>query len=159
MQNLNPRSSKVHIFSQIFSLKGDPTYAHEILVCEGAEIPSHRVILAARSILFKNIFSNKNFTEGQTQRISFSKMKLSTLEDMLSFVYTDSFGGSKADLPELLINADMYQMPQLLKMCEQKMLEQLTVGNSVQLFIFTFKHQSIAKKSLQADKKIHLSKF
>ena len=53
----------------------------------------------------------------------------------------------------------MYQMPQLVKMCEQKMLEQLTVGNAVQLFLFAFQHQSIAKNLYKPTKRFICQNF
>ena len=158
MQNLNPRSSKVHIFSQIFSLKGDPTYADEILVCEGKEIPCHRVILAARSILFKNIFSNKNFKEGKTQRISFNKMKLSL--------------GSDA---ELHLHRQLWQQQHWPAWApdQRRHVSDATTGQDVwtknawtadsgqccPAVSLCFPASIYCKKSLQANKKIHLSKF
>ena len=42
----------------------DPDFADAVLVCQGEEIPCHRVFLAARSDVFKKMFLQKSFIEG-----------------------------------------------------------------------------------------------
>ena len=44
--------------------KDDPTFADGVLVCQGEEIPCHRVLLGARSDVFRKMFLQKDFTEG-----------------------------------------------------------------------------------------------
>jgi hypothetical protein len=42
----------------------DPTFADTTLICEGVEIPCHRVFLSAKSEVFRTMFSGDNFLEG-----------------------------------------------------------------------------------------------
>jgi hypothetical protein len=80
-------------------------------------------------------------------------MNLSTLEAMLSYIYTDSFDSSKTDLTELLLYADLFEMPELVKRCEQKMHESITVENSVEIFLSVFVHRSHAKNVFVSSKR------
>ena len=45
-------------------LQDDPTFADATLICKGERIPCHRVILGAKSRVFKTMFSQKAFKEG-----------------------------------------------------------------------------------------------
>ena len=49
-------------------MKTDTTFADATLVCDGVTIPCHRVILAARSEHFKNLFTKEGFVEGDNQK-------------------------------------------------------------------------------------------
>ena len=44
--------------------KADPAFADGVLVCQGKEFPCHRVLLGARSDVFKKMFLQKQFVEG-----------------------------------------------------------------------------------------------
>ncbi len=47
--------------------KDDPAFTDEVLVCQGEEIPCHRVFLGASSDVFRKMFLQKDFTEGSNQ--------------------------------------------------------------------------------------------
>jgi hypothetical protein len=42
----------------------DPSFSDLILVCQGKEIKAHRLMLAARSEVFKTMLTNEEFIEG-----------------------------------------------------------------------------------------------
>jgi hypothetical protein len=47
------------------TMKADSTFADGVLVCQDKEIEVHRVVLAARSEHFRNMFANTAFVEGK----------------------------------------------------------------------------------------------
>ena len=47
----------------------DPNFADAVLVCQGEEIPCHRVFLASRSDVFKKMFLQKGFLEGGSKKL------------------------------------------------------------------------------------------
>jgi len=45
--------------------KDDPAFADGLLLCQGQEIPCHKVLLAARSDVFRKMFLQTEFVEGK----------------------------------------------------------------------------------------------
>ena len=47
----------------------DTDFTDAVLVCQGEEIPCHRVFMAAKSEVFKKMFLQKSFLEGNYKNI------------------------------------------------------------------------------------------
>ena len=131
----NPAARVIGNVQEIARQKSDPTFADVILVCQETEIPCHRVILAARSELFKMMLSNRNFKEGLTQRVEVDGMSLSTLKAMLNYIYSNDFVPGEINLCELYSTADRYMIPGLAKKCELYMHDSLSVETAADYFL------------------------
>jgi len=56
--------------------KDDPTFTDGVLVCQGEEILCHRVLLGARSDVFRKMFLQKDYIEGTVQITDLDKLNL-----------------------------------------------------------------------------------
>ena len=155
----NPAARGNDFVQQIASQKADPTFADVTLVCEETEIPCHRVILAARSELFKMMLSNNNFKEGITHRVEVGGMSLTTLMAMLSYIYTNDFTPEESNLRELFTAADMYKIQGLAQKCERYMRDTLSVENAAGYFLTSHLHLPTSKKLNEAAKKFIADNF
>ena len=52
------------LMDDLQNLKIDSTFSDAVLVADGKEIPVHKSILAARSDMFRTMFSEQKFVEG-----------------------------------------------------------------------------------------------
>ncbi len=143
--------SYTEFVSDIGKMKDITTFADGVLVCQNQELECHRVILAARSEHFRNMFANTGFVEGRSQRIEVKGMDLSTLREMLSFIYMNEFNKEKADIPSLFSAADQYQILGLIARCESLMIEQMSIENVAEFFHKSFLHESAKLKSASMD--------
>ncbi len=74
-------------------------------------------------------------------------MDLSSLREMLSFIYTNKFNEEEADVSSLFSAADQYQILSLVSKCERLMIEKLSVENAAEFFHKSFLHESAELKS------------
>lgn len=97
---------------------------------EGKIVKAHKAILAARSPVFKKMFTLK-MKETKENVVEVTDIKHDTLEEMLHFIYT----GSVSELfpivvLELFEAAHKYQIECLIKVCEIEMHQNLTEENA-----------------------------
>jgi hypothetical protein len=137
--------------TDIGKMKDVTLFADGVLICQNQEIECHRVVLAARSEHFRNMFANTAFVEGQSQRIEVKGMDLSTLQEMLSFIYTNEFNEEKADISSLFSAADQYQILSLVSKCESLMIQRLSIENAAEFFYKSFLHESAELKLASMD--------
>lgn len=128
----------------------DPTFSDATLICNGREFPCHRVMLWARSSVFKNMFTHKGFTECENGRVDITDMNPETLEHMIKYIYTDTVD-ENANYSELFVAADKYDIPGLHSICETKLCNLMEVGNAAELFRFASMHggKKLVKKSME----------
>jgi len=146
-----PRDLQSEFVADIGKMKDITTFADGVLVCQNQEIQCHRVVLAARSEHFQNMFANTAFIEGRSQRIEVKGMDLSTLQEILSFIYTNEFNGQEANISSLFSAADQYQILGLVARCERLMIQRLSIENAAEFFYKSFLHDSAELKSTSMD--------
>ena len=154
----NPARGNAYV-QQIASQHDDPTFTDVILVCHETEIPCHRVILAARSELFKMMLSNTNFKEGLTHRVEVDGMSQNTLMAMLKYIYTDDFRPDDINLCELYTTAGRYMIAGLVQKCECYMHESLSVERAAEYFLLSHLHLPALTKLNEATKRLITEKF
>lgn len=155
----NPVARGNAYVQQIASQHDDPTFTDVILVCNETEIPSHRVILAARSELFKMMLSSSSFKEGLTRRVEIEEMSLNTLKAMLNYIYTDDFEPDDINLCELYTTADRFMIAGLVQKCESYMHESLSVERAAEYFLLSHLHLPALTKLNEATKRFITEKF
>ena len=138
-----------------FLLDSDnPAFADVTLECEGVELKSHRIILAARSSVFKRMLSQGGFREQQTGRIKIEEMDVNILRQMIRFVYTDSVEVDEANVPALFYAADRYDIKNLTKYCLDRMLQHVDATSAAECYRLAHLrgHEELRKKSAKVIK-------
>jgi len=117
----------------IESIFHDDVNSDVLVKAEHKEFKCHKIILGARSIIFKNMLAHDTL-ESQTNTIVVRDIPAEAVEDMLRFIYTGSFPGNpRSQLVDLLHASDMYQVDSLKDACIGKLV--FTVSNCISTLI------------------------
>ncbi|TVU42615.1 hypothetical protein EJB05_09034, partial [Eragrostis curvula] len=119
---------------------------------QGKSFPAHRMLLAARSLVFKAELLGP-MKEGRADRIAIHEIQPEVFEALLHFVYTDSLpsmddgkGGGINLVGDLLVAADRYAMDRLKLVCERTLSRSLTVDNVSAVLVLANRHNCTALK-------------
>ena len=105
--------------------------------CGGQIFPCHKLVLSARSPVFKAMFQS-NMREASINEVTINDFQPRVLDNMLQFIYTGTFesGYITANIAfDLLGAANKYQLEQLKNICEDKLCESLDIGNSMEYLV------------------------
>ena len=95
--------------------------------------PVHRIILSARSNVFRSMFASATDTIGEA---IVEDIDNDTLEELIHFLYTGSLSGSKCDIISLCYAANKYELPSLMNLvCLKLRSMKLDVTQIANLFI------------------------
>lgn len=111
-----------------------------IIHCQGEDIKAHRLILTARSPVFRAMLET-----GMVEvkgRIKVEDAKPTILRQLLHYLYTRKLETDFRDYMELLILANKYEEDELVDYTSLKILETLTEENALELGIFGEMHNS-----------------
>jgi len=89
----------------------------------------HRAILAARSPVFAAMFAHAENQEAQTGEATLEEVTAEAFSAMLEFIYTDKCAELNARAPEILQAANMYGLEKLKQLCEDNLVQDLTLNN------------------------------
>ena len=115
----------------------DPWNSDILLVCQGEEIAAHRVVLGARSSVFRAMFQSK-MMESVKGEIRIDDADKDVLKEMLRYIYSTKVEEKFDKFGELLVLANKYEVKDLIKYCGTKILESLSTDNAFE--IGTFAH-------------------
>lgn len=87
----------------------------------------------ARSPVFERMF-NGNFRESSADREEIKDISIETFDEFLHFIYTGSLRNEDYPVVELMIVADRYEVQDLLKVCELKLLNSIDSDNAESIF-------------------------
>ncbi len=135
---------------EIGKTKTSDAFADATLVCEGEEIRCHRVILAARSRLFKKVFTQNCFKEGASKQFEVKGMPLETLKAMIDYIYSDQLD-EETDISALFSAAHLYGINKLVTRCMDIMIEDLDVENAAEFFLKGFLMEQTPLKTAAMD--------
>ena len=121
--------------------------------CGGEEFPCHKLILSARSPVFKAMFQAK-MKESETMTVEIKDIEPAVVTEILHFIYT---GGIKEEAfeqfgEELLAAADKYELDSLKDICEDKLSYYiLDSSNAVRFLLLGDRFQApmLREKSLR----------
>ncbi|KAK0169817.1 hypothetical protein PV328_010455 [Microctonus aethiopoides] len=111
-----------------------PDFSDMVIVIGEKEIPVHKIILAAYSPVFLAMFK-ANMTASVNKRIIVTDIEVDIMKKVIDFMYT----GVIHPVPDIdvLISilevADKYEIMTLEKLCEQKLLEKVRIGNVLEI--------------------------
>ncbi|XP_059073864.1 BTB/POZ domain-containing protein At1g01640 isoform X2 [Cryptomeria japonica] len=92
----------------------------ELVPNEGPSIHAHRIVMATKSPVFRNMFEADECKGPHTGSVSFSDMGHDQLKSLVEFLYSGSLSEDKIEQHghALFIAADKYDIPFLRKTCE-----------------------------------------
>ncbi|KAL1198964.1 putative BTB/POZ domain-containing protein [Cardamine amara subsp. amara] len=103
-----------------------------------AAISAHKLILSARSEVFKKMFEPDKFKDSsKLETITLSEMKQEELEAFVEFIYSDGSilsEKAKQHVRSLYCAADKYEIPHLRDLCRNELIESLNSSNALALF-------------------------
>jgi speckle-type POZ protein len=115
---------------------------------EGKCIPAHKLILAARSSVFKaELFGHME--EADMDYIRIEDMKFEVFKALIHFIYTDKLRNDlHAGMPwtellqDLFVAADRYALHKLKALCEQRLAENLCIDTVASTLVLADRHNS-----------------
>ena len=119
----------------------DPWTSDIHLLCQGEEIAAHRVVLGARSPVFRAMFQSK-MMESVKGEINIEDADKDVLKEMLRYIYSVKVEEKFEKFKELLVLADKYQVEDLIKYCGTKVVESLNTDNVLQIGVFAELHNA-----------------
>lgn len=108
-------------------------YDVTLVVEGGKEIKAHRVILSKASSFFEKLL-NTDMKEGREGVIHLEHWSARIMEDILEFIYTGSVQILPEDAEEMMIAADFFLLPNLIKIASRSII--ITTSNCLSTFFF-----------------------
>jgi len=138
-QTQNPRPSKLvtvpppNLGSNLLQLFEGKMSTDVVFDVDGTQIPAHKIILSARSPVFKVLLTGP-MKEGHQDSITIKDVRAPVFRILLYFAYADRLPpevvGTKLDVPlaqHLLAAADRFQLIRLRCICEQRLCDSVAV--------------------------------
>ena len=113
-----------------------------LIYCGDDKLPVHRNILKSRSSYFNGLLSN-DFAENNTGHIVIENMDSDTVKSVIEYMYSGRLKDLESNSTQLLMAANMYDLPLLKKSCEDELISTMTVDNVVDLFVLAEDHNAV----------------
>src|SRR5690242_17896301 len=101
-----------------------------VVLEDGNKVPVHKFILMARSPVFRAMISY-SMTESNTNEVIITDFSPEVVRGMLHFMYSDTFDKMRilsTDIRcELLLISKKYEVQALYELCEDSLLDKVTV--------------------------------
>uniref|UniRef100_A0A0K0G3X7 Speckle-type POZ protein-like (inferred by orthology to a human protein) n=1 Tax=Strongyloides venezuelensis TaxID=75913 RepID=A0A0K0G3X7_STRVS len=110
------------------NLYDSPLFFDCVIKVEDTEIRVHKVVLAARSPVFYNIFNSKS-DESQTNIIEIKDFNVEVVKEMLKYIYTDEVSDIQNMANQMFEIASKYELHRLKAISEQFMCNSLSIEN------------------------------
>ncbi|CAO1409249.1 unnamed protein product [Diamesa hyperborea] len=108
-------------------------YSDFTFIVERKRFPVHKIILAARSPVFKAMFST-NMEEARSNETVITDVSSESFGEFLNYLYSGKCPNLEVYAMDLLVIADKYEIDDLKKLCEVKILLNLTQENAPAVF-------------------------
>ena len=107
------------------------------IFCQDKVFECHKLILSLQSEVFKRMLANNNMAESTSGQIEATETSVSTLEDLLYFMYNDNLDEDKINA-DLLIAADYYIVSGLVNLCVSHLTSNLRDQNATEIMIAAY---------------------
>jgi len=117
------------------------------LVCNGEEFPCHKVVLSARSDVFKAMLDNemKEACDNVIELVDSTPEIVGMLIDHIYTGKVPDLSKLKQLAPEILHVAVKYNLSSLVRVCEEVMLTELRVNNAIKTFVYVDRYTPTSK--------------
>jgi hypothetical protein len=126
---INDRS-QLQLISELSKSFKHGNFADVEVVCQDKVFKCHRLILSARSPVFRAMFLN-NTVEVPARKVEIEDLQPNILEAMLLFIYSGSVPNLAEVAGELLAAAEKYQLDHLKTLCEDELIKATNLGNAI----------------------------
>ena len=133
--------NSVKLLHDLGNLLLDTETSDVVLLCQGEQIRAHKLILSARSPVFKAMLQSQ-MLESTKGEIRIEDAEKDVLKEMLSYIYKIDIDVNFVKFKELLVLADKYQVDDLLKYCEEQIIKSLNNENALEVGIFAETHNA-----------------
>jgi hypothetical protein len=124
-----------------------------ICICGDETFFCHKNVLASRSDVFAAMFDMTNSTENQTGFVQVQDFYAKTMKTLLSFIYGNKINKSDID-KDLILAADKYNLPGLVKCCEDSMMEYMSGHNKHDTLEIFLSSREISEKIFNKAKEV-----
>jgi hypothetical protein len=107
--------------------------AGESTACCSLDCIDSMILLVARSRVFSRMFTG-DFRETTAKEQEVEDVSASTFEELLHFIYTGDLRDKDFPVEDLLPIADRYEVIDLMKFCDQKLLKSINDENAERIF-------------------------
>merc|ERR1719347_1344589 len=119
--------------------------ADTTLVSGAREFRCHKVILAARSSVFKAMFTH-DMEETRDNVVNIVDIEADTIHDMLLYMYGKEDADLDTKAERLLIAADKYNLTDLKAQCELSLSQNIKIENVLDLLLLADLHRATTLK-------------
>ncbi|KAI6176753.1 Protein roadkill [Aphelenchoides bicaudatus] len=137
---LKPVANNKMLAEDFGSLFGDEQFSDFTIKVDNIELKTHKCILAARSPVFKAMFSHQGLAENATNCLEITDLNAQTIKGMLQFVYSGSVTDLNNVAFSLLAAADKYEIKQLKTLCEHALCTALSVPTVCEIYLHADMH-------------------
>lgn len=162
MRSQNVAQLSMETLSDDFSkLLTEDAFKDVEIQCEEQTFKAHKVVLAARSSVFKAMLQSK-MLEDQTGRVEVKDMKSDVCRELLVYMYCGKLPQLTPDISrDLYEAADRFNVGGLMQLCAEVLTKNLTPDNACELLILADTHSDLSFKDsvidFILDKKIPLA--
>lgn len=119
----------------------DGKYSDVVLSVQGREIRAHKVILAARSVVFASMFEH-DMEERNKNLVEIADLDYETMRETVWFMYTDQATDIDTKAEDLLAAADKYGLDRLKAMCEKALCSKMCAETAATLLFLADMHSA-----------------
>jgi hypothetical protein len=151
IKSIADSASDYRLCSQLATLLFDDSTSDLAVFVGYEQIAAHKVILAARSAVFRDIFAHSlSESDSAVSEYVISDFDAFVVRAFLSYLYKDSIDAYSLSLHarELFTMASRYQIQSLVTLCEDHLSSTLCVDNAVDILLLARDNKS---SSLQSD--------
>ncbi|CAG7726643.1 unnamed protein product [Allacma fusca] len=123
-----------------------PTFADVTLTTNDANFFLHKTVLAARSRVFKAMFSH-TMVESTVNIVKITDFEEETVKSMLEYIYSGRTSVECEKAPDLLRISEKYELIALKEECERVIASNLTIENAAEVLVLAHFHNAVKLKA------------
>ena len=143
MQNLAEKR-RLAVLDNFEKLLKDSRFSDIKIVVGTQTFSAHKCILAAQSHYFAAMFES-NMKEVKEGEVHITDISANIMEEILRFIYTGKISVEQTRMTDLLIVADMYGLDELITICEEEIISNMSLENIENILTVTDRLSNTAK--------------
>ncbi|XP_044021024.1 speckle-type POZ protein-like [Aphidius gifuensis] len=131
-----PTKNNHQLISGLLSCLQNEKFSDIVLEVDGKELKAHKMILSIKSPVFSAMFDHESMKESRDNRVVIKDIDVDVVKQMMEYIYTGKTPSKIDDCVHDLIGAAVkYQIDDLREICENNLMERMTVDNAVDTLI------------------------
>ena len=131
IENLVKSATQKSTISKLFL---DKEFMDLKIICNGKTFECHKSVLSCQSDVFRAMFLNMDTIEAKSGEIKIDDFKVDTMETFLYYLYHQEVKEKSVDT-NLLFAADKYNIDGLVKVCNQRLISNVSVDNCLDVLL------------------------